>query len=227
MLASASHCAARALHSLSASACCSGRRTFNVVPMVIESVPGGERSMDIWSMLLKKRIVFLQGEITDASATSLIAQMLYLESVHKNEAIQMYINSPGGSVSAGLAIYDTMNYISTPVETLVAGQASSMASLLLSSGEPGKRRALPNSRIMLHQPLGGTSGQASDVLIQAREMERTKRRIVQIYAERTGQARGLIEERIDRDFWLTPEDAADFGIIDTVVQKRVLAGEGG
>jgi ATP-dependent Clp protease protease subunit len=188
--------------------------------MVIENVPGGERSMDIWSMLLKKRIVFLQGEVTDASATSLIAQILYLESVHKNESIQMYINSPGGSVCAGLAIFDTMNYVSTPVETLVAGQASSMASLLLCSGARGKRRALPNSRIMMHQPLGGTSGQASDIMIQAREIGRMKKRLVEIYADRTGKPQSMIWERMDRDYWLTPSEAVQFGLIDKVVEQR-------
>ena len=176
--------------------------------------------MDIWSLLLKKRIVFLQGEVTDSTATALIAQLLYLESVHKHEPIQMCINSPGGSVSAGLAVYDTMNYISTPIETLVAGQASSMGSLILAAGQPGMRKALPNSKIMMHQPLGGTSGQASDIRIQAREMDLTKTRLIDIYAKHTGRDRQEIEAKIDRDFWLTPEDAMNFGVIDAVVQRR-------
>jgi ATP-dependent Clp protease, protease subunit len=188
--------------------------------MVIEQVAGGERSMDIWSLLLKKRIVFLQGEVTDSSSTALIAQMLYLESVHRDEAIQMIINSPGGSVSAGLAIYDTMNYISTPVETLVTGQASSMGSLLLCAGSPGMRKALPNSKIMMHQPLGGTQGQASDIQIQARQIEQTKARLIDIYARHTGQDRNDIERNIDRDFWLTPEEAQEFGVIDVVETSR-------
>jgi ATP-dependent Clp protease, protease subunit len=220
MLAKLCPHAARAIVGLQHLASTSVARNFNVVPMVIENMPGGERHMDIWSMLLKKRIVFLQGEITAASATSLIAQILYLESVHKHDSIQMYINSPGGSVVAGLAIFDTMNYVSTPVETLVAGQASSMASLLLCAGERGKRRALPNSKIMMHQPLGGTSGQASDILIQAHQMERTKQQLVEIYAERTGQMKEVILERMDRDFWLTAAEAVQFGVIDTVVEHR-------
>lgn len=188
--------------------------------MVIEQGPGGERGMDIWSLLLRKRIIFLQGEITEHSANSIVAQLLYLESVNPKESIHMYINSPGGLVTAGMAIFDTMNYISPPIETFAAGQAASMASFLLAAGEKGKRYALPHARIMLHQPMGGTSGQASDIQIAAKEMERTKKTLVKILSEKTGQSEKVVEQKIDRDFWLTPEEAKSFGVIDQVLTPR-------
>jgi ATP-dependent Clp protease, protease subunit len=192
-----------------------------VVPMVSECTPRGERTMDMWSLLLHKRIIFLQGQITEASATSLIAQMLYLESVNHDESIQMYINSSGGCVSAGLAIYDTMNYIKTPVQTLVAGWATSMSAVLLCAGEPGMRSALPNARIALLQPGAHyQGGQVSDVLIHANQMEREKTAIIGIIAKHTGQPDDVIERKVDREFWLTPEDAVQFGMIDKVVAKR-------
>ena len=197
-----------------------GRRLLTHMPMVIDNSSGHERAMDIWSMLLQKRIVFLQGEVTEAGATALIAQLVYLESVKQSESISMYINSPGGSVSAGLAIYDTMNYIASPVETLVIGQAASMASLLLCAGAPGGRSALPNSRIMMHQPMGGTQGQASDIAIQAEQIQRAKQRIIDIYAKHTRMHRDEIAHKIDRDFWLTPHEAMQHGLLDRVFDKR-------
>jgi ATP-dependent Clp protease, protease subunit len=196
-----------------------GTRSY-FVPMVVEAVPGGERAMDIWSLLLKKRIVFVQGEINDANANMTVAQLLYLESVHPHEPVHMYINSPGGSVTAGLAVLDTMAHISPPVETCVTGLAGSMGSLLLAAGSRGKRRALPHARVMLHQPLGGTSGQASDIEIQAQQMQKTKETIVGIYAEHTGQPVELLYSKLDRDFWLTASEAQEFGIIDSVIKPR-------
>jgi ATP-dependent Clp protease, protease subunit len=192
--------------------------------MVIESVPGGERSMDIWSLLLQKRVVFLHGEVTDDKANSIVAQLLYLESVNPEEPVEMYINSPGGSVTAGLAIYDTMMYVNPPVHTFVTGQACSMGSLLLAAGKRGKRFALQHSRIMLHQPLGGASGQASDVLIQAQEIQKTKETIVDIYSRTTGQSTEDLNRFLDRDYWLSPAKAVDFGVIDQVLEKREWAG---
>lgn len=176
--------------------------------------------MDIWSLLLQKRVIFLHGEVMDEKANSIVAQLLYLESMNPEEPVELYINSPGGSVSAGLAIYDTMKYINTPVHTFVAGQACSMGSLLLAAGEKGKRHSLQHSRIMLHQPLGGASGQASDILIQAKEIQKTKDTIIDIYAEATGQSKEDLTKFLDRDHWLTAKEAVDFGVIDTVLDKR-------
>jgi ATP-dependent Clp protease, protease subunit len=195
-------------------------RNYIYTPMVIESVMGAERSMDIWSLLLQKRVIFLHGEVTDDKANSLVAQLLYLESVNPEEPVEMYINSPGGSVTAGLAIYDTMQYVNPPVHTFVTGQACSMGSLLLSAGTPGKRYALKNSRIMLHQPLGGTQGQASDIMIQAKQMEKVKDTILNIYAQTTGKKKADLTQHLDRDFWLTSEEAIEFGVIDQVLDKR-------
>jgi ATP-dependent Clp protease, protease subunit len=188
--------------------------------MVIESVMGAERSMDIWSLLLQKRVIFLHGEVTDDKANSLVAQLLYLESVNPEEPVEMYINSPGGSVTAGLAIYDTMQYVNPEVHTFVTGQACSMGSLLLAAGTPGKRYALKNSRIMLHQPLGGTQGQASDIMIQAKQMEKVKDTIVGIYSETTGKEKADLMQLLDRDFWLTSQEAIEFGVVDQVLDKR-------
>jgi ATP-dependent Clp protease, protease subunit len=195
-------------------------RNYIYTPMVIESVMGAERSMDIWSLLLQKRVVFLHGEVTDDKANSLVAQLLYLESVNPEEPVEMYINSPGGSVTAGLAIYDTMLYVNPPVHTFVTGQACSMGSLLLSAGTPGKRYALKNSRIMLHQPLGGTQGQASDIMIQAKQMEKVKDTILDIYSQTTGKKKADLMQHLDRDFWLTSPEAIEFGVIDQVLDKR-------
>lgn len=176
--------------------------------------------MDIWSLLLQKRVIFLHGEVIDEKANSIIAQLLYLESTNPEEPVELYINSPGGSVSAGLAIYDTMKYVNNPVHTFVAGQACSMGSLLLAAGEKGKRHSLQHSRIMLHQPLGGASGQASDIQIQAKEMQKTKDTIINIYSDATGQSKEDLTKLLDRDHWLTAEEAVDFGVIDTVLDKR-------
>lgn len=176
--------------------------------------------MDIWSLLLQKRVIFLHGEVIDEKANSIVAQLLYLESTNPEEPVELYINSPGGSVSAGLAIYDTMKYVNTPVHTFVSGQACSMGSLLLAAGEKGKRHSLKHSRIMLHQPLGGASGQASDILIQAKEIQKTKDTIIGIYAEATGQSKDNLTQLLDRDHWLTAEEAVEFGVIDTVLDKR-------
>jgi ATP-dependent Clp protease, protease subunit len=195
-------------------------RSYYYTPMVIERVLGGERTMDIWSLLLQKRLIFLHGEVTEDKSNSIVAQLLYLESTNPEDPVEMYIDSPGGSVTAGLAIYDTMEYINPPVHTFVTGQASSMGSLLLSAGAPGKRHSLPHSRIMLHQPLGGASGQASDVLIQAQEMKKTKDTIIDIYSKTTGKSKEELERLLDRDHWLTPPEAVEFGILDTILRKR-------
>jgi ATP-dependent Clp protease, protease subunit len=215
-------CALKNFASLSACGMFGRSRSFNVVPMVSERT-GGEQSMDIWSLLLRERIVFLQGSVTDECAASLIAQMIYLESVNHTESIQMYINSAGGSVSAGLAIYDTMNYIEAPVQTLVAGKAESMAAVLLCAGEPGMRSALPNSRIMLHQPCAyprdGWVG-TSDVVLRANRVKDSKTTITGIVAKHTGQPYDVLERKMDRNCWLTPEDAVHLGIVDKVVAER-------
>jgi ATP-dependent Clp protease, protease subunit len=194
------------------------------VPMVSERTSGGEQSMDIWSLLLRERIIFLQGKVTDESAASLIAQMIYLDSVNPTESIRMYINSSGGSSRAGLAIYDTMNYIKASVQTVAAGQALSMAAVLLCAGEPGMRSALPNSRIMLHQPHtrepNGKWATTSDIVIHANTFQVIKETINGIVAKHTGQPDDVIERKMDRDLWLTPEDAVHFGVVDKVVAER-------
>jgi ATP-dependent Clp protease protease subunit len=191
-----------------------------LVPMVVEQTNRGERAYDIYSRLLKERIVFLVGPVNDAVASLVMAQMLFLEAENPNKEISFYINSPGGIVSSGMAIYDTMQYIRPKVGTLCVGQAASMGSLLLAGGEPGLRAALPNARIMLHQPSGGAQGQATDIEIQAREILALRARLNAIYAKHTGQALAVIEAALERDNFMTAEQAKEFGLIDQVVAKR-------
>lgn len=188
-----------------------------LVPVVVEKSQFGERSFDIYSRLLRDRIIFLGGVIDDDVANLVIAQLLFLESENSSKDIQMYINSPGGSVSAGLAIYDTMRHIKPQVSTICVGMAASMGAFLLAGGEHGKRFALPNSRIMLHQVMGGTEGQASDIEIQAKEILRLKKQMNEILAQNTKQKLNKIERDTDRDYWLSPLEAKEYGIIDKVV----------
>lgn len=192
----------------------------NLIPMVVEQTGRGERAYDIFSRLLKDRIVMLGSQINDDVANLVIAQMLFLESEDPEKDIHLYINSPGGSVSAGLAIYDTMQYIRPPVSTLCLGQASSMGALLLLAGEKGKRFALPYARIMIHQPLGGAQGQATDIDIQAREILRAREQINNIIANHTGQSLKRIEKDTDRDFFMTSKQAVEYGIVDEVIVAR-------
>jgi len=192
----------------------------NLIPMVVEQTSKGERSFDIYSRLLKERIVFLTGEINDEVSSLVCAQLLFLEAENPEKDIFMYINSPGGSVSAGLAIFDTMNYIKCDVSTLCMGMAASMGSVLLTAGTKGKRLALPYSRVMIHQPLGGFKGQATDIEIHAKEILRIKEQMIQIYAECTGQQEDKLREAIDRDNYMSPEEAKEFGLIDKVVAHR-------
>jgi len=191
-----------------------------LVPMVVEQTSRGERSFDIFSRLLKERIVFLTGEVNDESAALICAQLLFLESENPDKDISFYINSPGGVVSSGLAIFDTMNYIKCDVQTLCIGQAASMGSFLLMAGAKGKRFALPNARIMIHQPSGGFKGQAADIEIQAKEILALRAKLNQMYAEKTGQPLDVIEKAMDRDNYMTPEEALKFGLIDKVVISR-------
>jgi ATP-dependent Clp protease protease subunit len=196
-----------------------------LVPMVVEQTNRGERAYDIFSRLLKERIVFLTGPINDGVASLVCAQLLFLESENPNKDIAFYINSPGGVVSSGLAIYDTMQYIRPDVTTVCIGQAASAGSLLLMSGSAGKRFALPNSKIMIHQPSGGFQGQATDIEIHAREILATRRRLNEIYAYHTGQPLNTIEEAMERDRFMTSEDAKEFGLIDAVVERRPGGGD--
>ncbi len=191
-----------------------------VVPYVVEQTGKGERSYDIYSRLLEDRIVFLTGEINDAVADAVVAQLLYLEGKDPNKDICLYINSPGGSVTAGLAIYDTMNYIKCDVCTICIGLAASMGAFLLSSGTKGKRFALPNSEIMIHQPLGGAQGQASDIKIQADHIIKTKHRLNTILAENSGKPYEVVEKDTDRDNYLSAEEAKEYGLIDKIFVKR-------
>jgi len=191
-----------------------------LIPMVVETTNRGERAYDIYSRLLKERIVFLTGGVDDHVATLVCAQLLFLESENPKKDIAFYINSPGGVVTAGLAIYDTMRYIRPDVSTVCIGQAASMGSLLLCCGTKGKRYALPNSRIMMHQPSGGAQGQASDIEIQAREILKLRERLNQIYVDHTGQPLKVIEEAVERDRFMSPQEALDFGLIDEVVVER-------
>jgi len=188
-----------------------------LVPMVIEKTPFGERAYDIYSRLLKDRIIFVGGGIDDHVANLIMAQLLFLESENATKDIQMYINSPGGSVSAGLAIYDTMNHIKPDISTICMGMAASMGAFLLAGGEKGKRFALPNSRVMLHQVAGGTEGQASDIEIQAREIIRIKKQMNEILSQNTGQKLEKVEKDTDRDYWMSPEEAKSYGLIDKVL----------
>jgi ATP-dependent Clp protease protease subunit len=194
-----------------------------LVPMVIEQTARGERAFDIYSRLLKERIIFLTGPVFDQVASLLCAQLLFLESENPNKDIAFYINSPGGVVTAGLAIYDTMQYIRSPVSTVCIGQAASMGSLLLAAGARGKRYALPNSRIMVHQPSGGAQGQATDIEIQAREILAVRARLNQIYVKHTGQDLETVERTLERDRFMSGEEAKAFGIVDQVVENRPVA----
>jgi ATP-dependent Clp protease, protease subunit len=191
-----------------------------MVPIVIEQSGRGERAYDIYSRLLRERIVFLVGPVNDAVANVVVAQLLFLESENPDKDIFLYINSPGGSVSAGLSIYDTMQFIKPDVSTMCLGMAASMGSFLLMAGAKGKRLALPNSRIMIHQPSGGAQGQATDIEIQAREIIKTRAQLNRIYAERTGQSLEKIEADMERDFFMSPDEAKAYGLIDQVIDKR-------
>lgn len=196
-----------------------------LIPIVVEQSSRGERAYDIYSRLLKDRIIFIGEQVQDAMANTIIAQMLFLESEDPEKDINVYINSPGGVVTAGLAIYDTMQYIKPDIATICLGQASSMASLLLAAGARGKRYALPNSRILIHQPLGGVQGQATDIDIQAKEILKMRDRLNQILAEHTGQDIERIRKDTDRDFFMSSEEAKEYGIIDKVIKTRDLPKE--
>lgn len=191
-----------------------------LVPMVVEQTNRGERAFDIYSRLLKERIIFVTGPVHDDMASLICAQLLFLESENPNKDIALYINSPGGVVTAGLSIYDTMNYIRCDVATLCLGQACSMGSFLLAGGAKGKRYCLPNARVMIHQPHGGAQGQATDIEIQAREILKTRRRLNEIYAEHTGQSIEVIEQAVERDNFMSAEEAKAFGLVDHVVTSR-------
>lgn len=191
-----------------------------LVPMVIEQTNRGERSYDIYSRLLKERIIFLTGQVEDHMASLIVAQLLFLEAENPDKDIFMYINSPGGVVTSGLSIYDTMQYIKPKVATLVIGQAASMGSLLLTAGEPGMRYSLPTSRIMIHQPSGGARGQATDIEIHAKEILALRERLNKIYVKHTGQKLDVVERAMERDNFMSPEDAKKFGLIDEIVEKR-------
>ena len=193
----------------------------NLVPMVVEQTNRGERSYDIYSRLLEDRIIFLTGEVNDVSADIVIAQLIYLEGKDPEKDISLYINSPGGSVTAGMGIYDTMNYIKCDVSTICVGMAASMGAFLLSSGAKGKRYAFPNSEIMIHQPLGGAQGQASDIAIQAEHILKTKKRMNSILAANCNQPIEKVEKDVDRDHYMTADEAKKYGLIDRVFDKRV------
>ena len=192
----------------------------NLVPMVVEQTSRGERAFDIFSRLLKERIIFLTGPVEDGMSSLICSQLLFLESENPKKEIQMYINSPGGVVTSGLAIYDTMQYIRSPVITLCLGMAASMGSFLLMAGEKGQRVALPNSRIMVHQPSGGFSGKASDIERHAEDIIKTKHRLNEIYAKHTGRTVEEVERTLDRDSYMTADEARDWGIVDHVWEKR-------
>jgi ATP-dependent Clp protease protease subunit len=191
-----------------------------LVPMVVEQTNRGERSYDIYSRLLKERIIFLTGPVEDNMSTLMVAQLLFLEAENPKKEISMYINSPGGVVTSGLAIYDTIQFIKPAVSTLCVGQAASMGSLLLTAGEAGMRFALPNARIMVHQPSGGYQGQVTDILIHAKEVESLKKRLNEIYVKHTGQTLNAVEDALERDNFMTSDAAKSFGLIDNVIDKR-------
>lgn len=195
-------------------------QALGLVPMVIETSGRGERAYDIYSRLLRERVIFLVGPVNDATANIVVAQLLFLESENPDKDISLYINSPGGSVSAGMSIFDTMQFIKPDVSTLCMGMAASMGSFLLMAGAKGKRFALPNSRIMIHQPSGGAQGQATDIEIHAREILKTREQLNRIYAERTGQPLEKIQADMERDFFLDPEEAKTYGLVDKVLSKR-------
>lgn len=194
----------------------------NLIPMVIEQTSRGERAYDIYSRLLKERIVFVGGEVNDEMANLIVAQLLFLESEDPDKDVFIYINSPGGAVSSGLAIYDTMQYIKPDVSTLCLGQAASMGALLLAAGKKGKRFALPHSRILIHQPMGGFQGQAADIAIQSKEILRLREELNRILVVHTGQSLEKISADTDRDFYMTGEDAAQYGIIDRVIERHEI-----
>ncbi|WP_420884216.1 ATP-dependent Clp endopeptidase proteolytic subunit ClpP [Psychrobacter saeujeotis] len=191
-----------------------------LVPMVVEQSSRGERSFDIFSRLLRERVIFLTGQVEDHMANLIVAQLLFLEAENPDKDIHLYINSPGGSVSAGLAIFDTMNFIKPEVSTICMGGAYSMGSFLLAAGQKGKRYALANSRVMIHQPSGGAQGQATDIEINAREILKTRARLNEILAERTGQPVEKIEKDVERDFWLDAKEAKEYGLVDEVLERR-------
>ncbi|MCX7815103.1 MULTISPECIES: ATP-dependent Clp endopeptidase proteolytic subunit ClpP [Tepidimonas] len=195
-------------------------QALGLIPMVIEQSGRGERAYDIYSRLLKERVVFLVGPVNDQSANLVVAQLLFLESENPDKDISLYINSPGGSVSAGMAIFDTMNFIKPDVSTLCIGMAASMGAFLLAAGAKGKRFALPNARVMIHQPLGGAQGQATDIEIHAREILRLRADLNRILSERTGQPLEKIERDTDRDFFMSAAEAAEYGLVDKVIDKR-------
>jgi ATP-dependent Clp protease, protease subunit len=191
-----------------------------LVPMVVEQTSRGERAYDIFSRMLKERIIFLGGPVHDGMSSLICAQLLFLESENPSKEISMYINSPGGVVTSGLSIYDTMQYIRPKVSTLVIGQAASMGSLLLTAGEKGMRFSLPNSRVMVHQPSGGYQGQATDIMIHARETEKLKRRLNEIYVRHTGNSYEVVEAALERDNFMSAEDAKEWGLIDSILESR-------
>jgi ATP-dependent Clp protease protease subunit len=191
-----------------------------LVPMVVEQSGRGERAYDIYSRLLRERVIFLVGPVNDQSANLVVAQLLFLESENPDKDISLYINSPGGSVSAGMSIFDTMQFIKPDVSTLCMGMAASMGSFLLMAGAKGKRFSLPNSKVMIHQPSGGAQGQATDIEIHAREILKTREQLNKIYAERTGQSLEKISSDMERDFYMSPSEALDYGLIDKVIEKR-------
>jgi ATP-dependent Clp protease protease subunit len=191
-----------------------------LVPMVVEQTNRGERAYDIYSRLLKERIIFITGPIEDGVATLIVAQLLFLEAENPKKEISMYINSPGGVVTSGMAIYDTMQFVRPPVSTLCVGQAASMGSLLLAAGAKGQRFALPNARIMVHQPSGGFQGQATDIMLHAQEILNLKKRLNEIYVHHTGQSLKKIEDALERDYFLTSEAAKEFGLVDQVIDRR-------
>jgi ATP-dependent Clp protease protease subunit len=195
-------------------------QALGMVPMVIETSGRGERAYDIYSRLLKERVIFLVGEVNDHAANLVVAQMLFLESENPEKDISFYINSPGGSVSAGMAIFDTMNFIKPAVSTLCMGMAASMGAFLLTSGAKGKRFCLPNSKVMIHQPLGGTRGQATEIEIHAREILKTREQLNRILAEKTGQPLEKIERDTERDYYLSADEAKEYGLVDEVISKR-------
>jgi ATP-dependent Clp protease, protease subunit len=192
----------------------------NLIPMVVEQTNRGERAYDIFSRLLKERIIFITGPVEDTMSTLIVAQLLFLEADNPKKEIAMYINSPGGVVTSGLAIYDTMQFVRPAVSTLCVGQAASMSSLLLAAGNKGLRFALPNARIMLHQPSGGFQGQATDIMLHAQEILNLKKRLNEIYVKHTGQGLKKIEDALERDYFLTAEMAVDWGVVDKVIEKR-------
>ncbi len=191
-----------------------------LVPYVVDQTGNGERSYDIYSRLLEDRIVFISGEIDDASANTVVAQLIYLEAKNPEKDICVYINSPGGSVTAGMAIYDTMKYVKCDVSTICVGLAASMGAFLLAAGTKGKRFCLPNSEVMIHQPLGGAKGQASDIEITARHIMRTKKKMIEMLSKNTGQPVKKVEKDVDRDYYMTAEEAVEYGLVDKVITRE-------